>query len=126
MQRRIAYVEDDDATRRNYLQLLEKNGFNVTAYASKEEALPAFREELPDLALLDITHAGERDAGYQICSELRRMSDQVAIIFLTGHDGEIDRISGLLVGADDYITKDASIDYMTVRIEALFRRLDAI
>lgn len=126
MQKRIAYVEDDDATRRNYLQLLQKNGFNVTAYASKDEALAAFREELPDLALLDITHAGERDAGYQICSELRRMSDQVAIIFLTGHDGEIDRISGLRVGADDYITKDASIEYITVRIEALFRRLDAI
>ena len=54
------------------------------------------------------------------------MSDEVAIIFLTSHDGEIDRISGLRLGADDYITKDSSMEYIIIRIEALFRRLDAI
>lgn len=126
MTRKIAYVEDDDATRSNYLQLLRDEGFQVTAYSSKEDALAAFRLELPDLALLDVSHAGDREAGYEICSELRRMSDQVAIIFLTSHDGEIDRISGLRLGADDYITKNASLEYIVIRIETLFRRLDAI
>jgi two-component system OmpR family response regulator len=126
MRRRIAYVEDDDATRSRYYQLLSADGFDVSAYSNKEEALAAFREDIPDLAILDITHEGERDAGYQICAELRRMSDEVAIIFLTSHAGEIDRISGLRLGADDYITKDSSMEYIIIRIEALFRRLDAI
>jgi two-component system OmpR family response regulator len=126
VRRRIAYVEDDDLTRSNYCQLLRDDGFDVTAYSNKLDALAAFREELPDLALLDVTHEGERDAGYQICSELRQISSEVPIIFLTSHSGEIDRISGLRLGADDYITKDASMEYVIIRIEALFRRLDAI
>jgi two-component system OmpR family response regulator len=126
MPRRIAYVEDDDKTRVSYCQALRDYGFDVTAYSNKSEALAAFRQELPDLALLDVTHEGERDAGFQICSELRQASSEVPIIFLTAHSGEIDRISGLRLGADDYITKDASIEYIVIRIEALFRRLDAI
>jgi two-component system OmpR family response regulator len=126
MPRRIAYVEDDDKTRVSYCQALRDYGFDVTAYSNKSEALAAFRQELPDLALLDVTHEGERDAGFQICAELRQASSEVPIIFLTAHSGEIDRISGLRLGADDYITKDASIEYIVIRIEALFRRLDAI
>jgi two-component system OmpR family response regulator len=126
MQRRIAYVEDDDVIRTNYTELLSEEGFDVTAYSNKEDAIAAFQDELPDLALLDISLHGERDAGYQVCSELRRLSNEVPIIFLTSHDGEIDRISGLRIGADDYITKDSSIDYIIVRIEALFRRLEAV
>ena len=54
------------------------------------------------------------------------MVSEVPIIFLTGHSGEIDRISGLRLGADDYITKDASMEYIVIRIESLFRRLDAM
>ena len=126
MRRRIAYVEDDDKTREKYCQILRGHGFDVTAYSNKDDAIAAFRQELPELALLDVTHEGERDAGYQICSELRRISNAVAIIFLTAHAGEIDRISGLRLGADDYITKDASMEYIVIRIEALFRRIDAI
>lgn len=126
MQRRIAYVEDDDVIRTNYTEMLSDEGFVVTSYANKEDAIAAFQEELPDLALLDVSLHGERDAGYQVCSELRRLSNEVPIIFLTSHDGEIDRISGLRVGADDYITKDSSINYIIVRIEALFRRLEAV
>ena len=126
MRRRIAYVEDDDTTRANYSDMLRAVGFEVAAYGTKEDAINAFHKDLPDLALLDVTHAGERDAGYQICAELRRISSEVPIIFLTAHSGEIDRISGLRLGADDYITKDASMEYIVVRIEALFRRLDAV
>lgn len=126
MPRRIAYVEDDDKTRGSYCRLLQEYGFDVTAYASKKSAIAAFRQSIPDLALLDVSHAGERDAGYQICTELRQLSSEVPIIFLTSNSGEIDKISGLRLGADDYITKDASIEYIVVRIEALFRRLDAI
>jgi two-component system OmpR family response regulator len=124
--RRIAYVEDNDETRHAYCRLLRDDGFDVIEYSSKEEALAGFRRELPDLALLDVSHAHERDAGYQICAELRRMSNELPIIFLTSHDDEIDRISGLRLGADDYITKSASMEYVLIRIEALFRRVDAL
>ena len=126
MQQRIAYVEDDAVIRKNYTEILRDEGFDVTAYSKKEDAITAFQKELPDLALLDVSLHGERDAGYQVCSELRRLSSELPIIFLTSHDGEIDKVSGLRLGADDYITKDASIDYIVIRIEALFRRLEAI
>jgi two-component system OmpR family response regulator len=126
MQQRIAYVEDDAVIRKNYTEMLRDEGFDVTAYSKKEDAILAFQKELPDLALLDVSLHGERDAGYQVCAELRRLSTEVPIIFLTSHDGEIDKVSGLRLGADDYITKDASIDYIVIRIEALFRRLEAI
>jgi len=126
MRRRIAYVEDDEVIRLNYSEMLAEEGFEVTPYASKERAINAFQRELPDLALLDVSLHGERDAGFQVCSELRRLSAEVPIIFLTSHDGEMDKISGLRLGADDYLSKDASIDYIVIRIEALFRRLEAI
>ncbi|MEM1187125.1 MAG: response regulator transcription factor [Pseudomonadota bacterium] len=126
MTRRIAYVEDDDIIRENYAEILREEGFEVSPFATKESAMSAFAQSLPDLALLDVSLHGERDAGYQICLELRRMSAELPIIFLTSHDGEVDRISGLRMGADDYLTKDSTIDYIVVRIETLFRRLDAI
>ena len=126
MGHRIAYVEDDPVILKNYTEILSDEGFEVAGYQAREEAIAAFRENLPDLALLDVSLQGERDAGYQICRELRRLSEDLPIIFLTSHDGEIAKISGLRLGADDYITKDASIDYILVRIETLFRRLEAV
>lgn len=126
MKRRIAYLEDLDDTRETYAEKLRHEGFEVSAYASKAEAIAGFRQQLPDLALLDVAHEGDRDAGYQVCAELRRISSEVPIIFLTHRHGEIDRISGLRLGADDYISKDASIEYIVIRIEALIKRLEAV
>ena len=63
MTRRIAYVEDNDAVRESYAQKLREEGFEVNAYSSKKAALAALQKELPDLALLDISQAGDRDAG---------------------------------------------------------------
>jgi len=126
VKRRIAYVEDKDHTRSAYAQQLRREGFDVADHGSKEAAIAAFRQELPDLALLDVAHEGDRDAGYQICTELRRLSRDLPIIFLTHRDGEIDRISGLRLGADDYISKDASMEYIVIRIETLIRRLELV
>ena len=126
MNRRIAYVEDNEEAREVYARLLRDVGFDVATYGDKDEAIGAFRRELPDLALLDVSHRGDRDAGYAICTELRKISADVPIIFLTNRHGEVDKISGFRLGADDYISKDASLDYVLVRIEALFRRLEAI
>jgi two-component system OmpR family response regulator len=125
VERHLALVEDDDVIRANYVDLLSQAGFRVTAYAGKRDALQGFAD-LPDLVLLDITMGRERDAGFELCAELRRRSPTLPIIFLTSHDGEVDKISGLRLGADDYLTKDVSIDYLIVRIEALFRRRAAL
>jgi two-component system OmpR family response regulator len=119
-------MEDNEAARERYAQLLRDEGFDVIACASKDDAMSALRQELPDLALLDVSHRGDRDAGYEICAEIRHISAEIPIIFLTNRHGEIDRISGFRLGADDYISKDASMDYIVIRIEALLRRLDAV
>lgn len=126
MVKQVALVEDDDVIRANYADLLEQAGFAVSAYSSKAAAQQAFAGALPDVALIDIALGDERDAGFELCTELRRRSATLPIVFLTSHDADVDRISGLRLGADDYLTKDASIDYLIVRIETLLRRLAAI
>lgn len=126
MNRRILYMEDNETARQRYVQHLRGEGFDITPCASKNDAIRALQQGLPDIALLDVSHRGDRDAGYEICSEIRRISAEVPIIFLTNRHGELDRISGFRLGADDYISKEASMDYIVVRIEALLRRLDAV
>lgn len=126
MIKQVALVEDDEVIRANYTDLLAQAGFAVTSYADKTVALGAFAKALPDVALIDIALGDERDAGFALCVELRRMSATLPIVFLTSHDGDVDRISGLRLGADDYLTKDASIDYVIVRIETLLRRIASI
>ncbi len=126
MKRKIAYLEDLDETREPFAERLRREGFEVEAYASKDAAIKGFENQVPDLALLDVAHENDRDAGYQVCAELRRISGEVPIIFLTHRHGEIDRISGLRLGADDYISKDASMEYIVIRIEALIKRLEVV
>jgi two-component system OmpR family response regulator len=126
MKKRLALVEDDDVLRANYRDLLSQAGFEVATFADKEVALAAFSVALPDVALVDIALGDERDAGFEICSLLRGRSPRLPIVFLTSHDDDVDRISGLRLGADDYLTKDVSIDYLIVRIETLLRRIAAI
>jgi two-component system OmpR family response regulator len=124
MKRRIALIEDDEVILDNYADFLSGLGFEVDRYLSKATALRGLSECTPELVLLDISLNGERDAGFAICAEIRRHSPLLPVIFLTSHDAEVDKISGLRLDADDYITKDVSLDYLVVRIEALFRRRD--
>lgn len=125
MNARIALVEDDPVILRNYADFLRGCGLHVDTYSSKATALAGLRRLPPDLVLLDITLGQQREAGFEICSEFRHCHADIPIVFLTSHDGEIDKISGLRLGADDYLTKDVSLDFLIVRIEALFRRRDA-
>ncbi len=83
-----------------------------------------FSQELPDIAILDISLEQEREGGFQLCMYLRQKSPILPILFLTSHGSEIDKISGFRLGADDYLTKDISIEYLIVRIEALLRRFE--
>ncbi len=124
MSRRIAIVEDEPAIRANYAEALRKHGFEVAAYAGRAEALAALRTRLPDLALIDIGLGSELDGGFTLCRELRALSATLPIIFLTARDSDFDIVVGLRLGADDYLTKDASLPHLLARIAALFRRAE--
>jgi two-component system OmpR family response regulator len=124
MPRTVAIVEDDAAIRANYADMLKKHGYQVRAFADRRSAADAFRTQLPDLALLDIGLGDEPDGGFALCRELRALSAALPIIFLTARDSDFDVVSGLRMGADDYLTKDAALPQLLARISALFRRAD--
>ncbi len=126
MGRRIAIVEDEPAIRENYAAVLRRQGYEVNTYASRREALQAFRVRLPELVLLDIVLEDDVEGGFDLCRELRSLSHYLPIIFLTARDSEFDMVSGLRLGADDYLTKDISMPHLLARIAALFRRIDAL
>ncbi len=125
MARRIAIVEDDSSIRQNYRDALVSQGYEVAAYEDRKRALEAFRTHLPDLALLDIGLGSDVDGGFALCRELRALSATLPIIFLTARDSDFDVVSGLRMGADDYVTKDVSLPHLFARIGALFRRIEA-
>ena len=118
MSRRIAIVEDDPAIRANYAEALRKHGFDVSAYGARAEALAAMRARLPDLAVIDIGLGSDADAGFDLCRELRALSASLPIIFLTARDSDFDVVSGLRLGADDYLTKDVSLPHLLARLAA--------
>jgi len=124
MPRRIALVEDDPAIRANYADALRKHGHEVQAYGSRGDAMAAFRGRLPDLAILDIGLGDDHDGGFALCRDLRALSAGLPIIFLTARDSDFDAVSGLRMGADDYLTKDVSLPHLLARVAALFRRID--
>ena len=126
MARTVAIVEDDAAIRANYADMLKKHGYQVTAFGDRKTAITAFRTRLPDLAVLDIGLGDEPDGGFTLCRELRALSAALPIIFLTARDSDFDLVSGLRMGADDYLTKDASLPQILARISALFRRADLL
>ena len=95
-------------------------------YGNRPDALKAFNKKLPDLALLDIGLENEVDGGFELCRSLRSISTTLPIIFLTARDSDLDIISGLRLGADDYLTKDISIPNLCARIAAFFRRQELL
>lgn len=126
MGRRIAIVEDEGAIRANYAEAFARQGYEVAAYPNRPEALAAFRVRLPELAIIDIGLGDEPEGGFTLCGELRALSVRVPIIFLTARDSDFDIVSGLRLGADDYLTKDVSLPHLLARVAALFRRVEAL
>ena len=124
MPKRIAIVEDDAPIRENYSDVLRRQGYEVSAFPDRVAALAAMRTRLPDLALIDVGLGEEVEGGFTLCRELRAMSSTLPIIFLTARDSDLDTVSGLRMGADDYLTKDISLPHLLARIAALFRRID--
>ena len=126
MKKNIAIVEDEPALRDNYAAALSRQGYAVKTYANRKNALQAFQVRLPDLAIIDISLEDEAEGGFDLCRELRASSQELPIIFLTARDSELDAVSGLRLGADDFLTKDVSLPHLAARVAALFRRIDAL
>lgn len=126
MARNIAIVEDERAIRENYAEAFTRQGYQVKTYATRNSAMEQFRARLPDLVILDIALNDDMDAGFEMCRELRTASNTLPIIFLTARDSDYDAISGLRLGADDYLSKDTSIPQIFARISTLFRRVEAL
>jgi two-component system, OmpR family, response regulator len=126
MGRNIAIVEDEPAIRANYVEALTRFGYQVAGFGSRPEASRAFGLRFPELVIIDVGLGDEAEGGFELCRELRAKSPTLPIIFLTARDSDLDIISGLRLGADDYLTKDVSLHHLAARISALFRRLDAL
>ncbi|MGI9486672.1 MAG: response regulator [Geminicoccaceae bacterium] len=124
--KRILLVEDIDILRANYETLLEAHHFSVQGCASKAEALDAFAREKFDVVILDVTLGPDYEAGFELCQTFRAQRSSTPIVFLTERDEDPDRISGLRLGADDYLTKTVSAAYLVARINALIRRVETL
>jgi len=122
----VAVVEDEAAIRDNYVAGLRRQGYRVVGYGSRKEALLGFANRFPDLVIIDVNLGAEVEGGFELCRELRAQSAQLPIIFLTARESELDAVSGLRLGADDYLTKRTSIEHLLARVAALFRRVEAL
>jgi len=119
----ILLVDDEDAVRKVLAFPLERDGYSVVQAADGEEALRQFGSHDVDLVVLDIMLP--RLDGLEVCKRLRATST-VPIIMLTARDDELDKVIGLELGADDYITKPFSIREFRSRVRALLRRARAV
>lgn len=121
MRKHIAIVEDDPDQRANYCDALTKKGYQVSAYANRPAALEGFAHTLPDLVILDIILSGEEDAGFDLCRSLLQRAPELPVLFLTERTDEVDKISGLRLGAWDYLSKPISLQYLAERVASLLR-----
>ena len=117
---RILIVEDDPAVAQSLKAGLERDGYAVTWKASGSDALAYARERQPDLILLDIRLPDT--SGFDVCRELRELGQRQPIIMLTVQGHETDKVLGLEVGADDYVTKPYHLRELLARIRAQLRR----
>jgi len=119
----ILLVDDDEAVRKLLSFPLERDGYEVVAACDGDEALRRFEDTAVDLVVLDIMLP--RIDGLEVCKQLRARSSSVPIMMLTARDDELDKVLGLELGADDYVTKPFSIREFRSRVRALLRRARA-
>ena len=122
----VAIVEDDPDQRENFTDALRSNGYDVVSYPNRARALEGMQKNMPDLAILDIMLENEMDGGFDLCRDLRAMAPKLPIIFLTARDSDIDRVSGLRLDAWDYLTKPLNLQFLTVRVNSLFRIVESL
>lgn len=122
--RHIFVIDDDANIRQLILRYLEKEGYKVTAFENADSVLEAFNTMQPDALVLDIMMPGTMD-GLDLCKKIRTVS-QVPIIFVSAKDEAVDRIIGLELGADDYLSKPFSPRELLVRLKIIFRRIEPV
>jgi DNA-binding response OmpR family regulator len=119
---KLIYIAEDEKNIRRLIQsFLEKEGYKVKAFENGDQLYEAFLNQSCDLMILDIMMPGS--SGLIICTKIRAISN-VPIIMLTARDTDEDYISGISLGSDDYFTKPFSPVKLTMRVKAMFRRID--
>ena len=116
----VAIVDDEESIRQTVGLALRREGYEVSTWDDGQAAWEAFRERMPDLVVLDILMP--RMDGLELCRKLRGLSEAVPILFLSSKDEEFDRVLGLELGGDDYLTKPFSMRELVARVRVLFRR----
>ena len=121
--RRIIVCEDEASIREFIVLNLKRSGYDVTDVSCGEDAVKAFEKGNYDFdaALLDIMMPGID--GFEVCKRIREKSDKIGIIMLSAKSQEIDKVSSLMMGADDYITKPFSVTELVARVDAVCRRV---
>ncbi|MEC8140936.1 MAG: response regulator transcription factor [Bacteroidota bacterium] len=117
---RILLIEDEPSLIFTLRDTLENEGYIVIVCEDGEEAVGLAQENKPDIIILDIMLPGKN--GYEICQELRALKFTIPIIILTAKNQELDKVKGLDIGADDYITKPFGVKELLARIQARLRR----
>ncbi|PWN08127.1 response regulator transcription factor [Rhodohalobacter mucosus] len=122
-QKKILIVEDEPSLVFTLQDTLESEGYAVTVVTDGSHAIDKVKEIEPDLMILDLMLPGK--SGYDICKEIRDLKYTFPIIMLTARDQEIDKVAGLNIGADDYMTKPFGVKELLARIKARLRRASA-
>lgn len=122
--RRVLVIEDEPDLVRGLRDALEFEGFEVLSAGLGREGIILARDRGPDLVLLDLMLPDMN--GFSVCEEIRAANPVIPVIMLTARSQESDKIRGLEVGADDYVTKPFSVGELVARINAIFRRLQRI
>jgi len=120
MNAKILIAEDDEHIREGLVDLLESEGFAVTEAADGDAAVARWTEGAYDLVILDIMMPAQ--SGYEVCREIRKTDEHTPVIMLTAKGEEIEKVVGLELGADDYITKPFGVHELLARIKAVLRR----
>lgn len=124
MKLKILLIEDEPDIAELIKIHLSDAGYLTIHAASGEQGMDKFIKDVPDLVVLDIMLPGMD--GLQVCKQIRRQNEQIPLLMLTAKSTELDRVLGLELGADDYLTKPFSVVELLARIKALFRRVDVM
>jgi DNA-binding response OmpR family regulator len=122
MKKHLLVVEDDAHIRMGLCDALRGEGYEVSECSDGLQATPLLRQRRPDLVVLDIMLPGK--SGYDLCREIRAARNRIPILMLSAKGQEIDKVVGLELGADDYVTKPFSLRELLARVHALLRRAD--
>ena len=121
---KVLIAEDDRHTREGLAEVLQREGYQTVCAADGAEALIVYDRERPDFVCLDIMMPGMD--GYTVCRELRKRDERLPIVFISAKSEEMDRVVGLELGGDDFITKPFGVREVTARIRAVTRRCFAV